>query len=366
MSGIIVFKREELYELVWSEPITKIGKKFGISDVAIAKKCRQLDVPRPPRGYWARLAHGYKDSKPPLPKLKKGVATTCEINPTYHSNQPRLKPKKETPSVTVKEKVTRYHPTVVEIRQILAEGREDDYHRISTGPSIRVLVSKNTLPRVCRILDALLREFDKRGFKSSVEVQRYQGKRLIVRVAQEKIGFEILEPAIRHAEKSVNKWGYESWDYTPTGKLKLSLWSRYLDGYQTNWSDTPHKRLEERLGNIVALFEDLPNIIRSKKEEERLEKLAEQRRALNRRRRNDIIMLTKKRAEHVDQLVRDLDQARSIRAWVRDVEHSETPPVSTKRLARWAAHYANHLDPLVDFRLIHLDTEIQPNRAWLR
>ena len=179
-----------------------------------------------------------------------------------------------------------------------------------------------------------------------------------------KFKLEMLESAKRHKEKSVNKWGYEHWDYTPTGNLAISLQSRYLSGYQKNWSDMRSKSLEDRLGKIVALFEIIPDIIHTKKEEERLEQLARQRRELCRRRRNDVLTLTQKRAEHINQLVKDLDRAKTIRAWIGAVEQSENPPASTKRLARWAAQYANHIDPLVDFRLLNLDREIEPKKYW--
>jgi hypothetical protein len=35
------FKREELYELVWAEPIKKLATRFEISDVGLAKACRR-------------------------------------------------------------------------------------------------------------------------------------------------------------------------------------------------------------------------------------------------------------------------------------------------------------------------------------
>ncbi len=46
--------REELYELVWSQPTRTVAKSMGISDVALAKQCRKANVPVPPRGWWAR------------------------------------------------------------------------------------------------------------------------------------------------------------------------------------------------------------------------------------------------------------------------------------------------------------------------
>lgn len=50
--------RQELYDLVWSKPISQLVKHFGVSGVAIAKACSRAHVPVPPRGWWARRAAG--------------------------------------------------------------------------------------------------------------------------------------------------------------------------------------------------------------------------------------------------------------------------------------------------------------------
>jgi hypothetical protein len=39
--------REELYELVWSTPVTKAARGLGISGMALAKRCRREAVPLP-------------------------------------------------------------------------------------------------------------------------------------------------------------------------------------------------------------------------------------------------------------------------------------------------------------------------------
>ena len=62
--------RQALYDQVWSQPVQLVAKSFGISGTALAKTCRKLRVPVPPRGYWARLGSGQKVSKPPLPELE--------------------------------------------------------------------------------------------------------------------------------------------------------------------------------------------------------------------------------------------------------------------------------------------------------
>jgi hypothetical protein len=64
------YDREKLYEQVWAEPVQHVAKLYGISDVRLGKVCRILDIPVPPRGYWAKLRSGFKSRQPGLPKLK--------------------------------------------------------------------------------------------------------------------------------------------------------------------------------------------------------------------------------------------------------------------------------------------------------
>lgn len=66
-SNFITLPRSQLYDLVWSKPVTEVAKELGISDVALAKRCRNLNIPLPPRGYWARVAAGQSPKRPRLP-----------------------------------------------------------------------------------------------------------------------------------------------------------------------------------------------------------------------------------------------------------------------------------------------------------
>ena len=68
------FSRQELFDLVWSEPTRTIAKRLGISDVGLAKACRRADLLLPPRGYWAKLAAGKTVKKPQLPPRGPGMS----------------------------------------------------------------------------------------------------------------------------------------------------------------------------------------------------------------------------------------------------------------------------------------------------
>jgi len=39
------FKRKELYEKVWSTPMTNLSKEYGLSDVGLAKICKKYNIP---------------------------------------------------------------------------------------------------------------------------------------------------------------------------------------------------------------------------------------------------------------------------------------------------------------------------------
>lgn len=64
--------REELYELVWSIPMIKVGEKFSVSGGYMARVCAALNVPRPERGHWAKLEVGKASPRPILPEALQG------------------------------------------------------------------------------------------------------------------------------------------------------------------------------------------------------------------------------------------------------------------------------------------------------
>lgn len=74
--------REVLFERVWTRPITQLAEEYGLSDVGLAKNCRRMEVPRPPRGYWQKLKAGREIPKPKLPPLSRNGIAVVEIVPS--------------------------------------------------------------------------------------------------------------------------------------------------------------------------------------------------------------------------------------------------------------------------------------------
>jgi len=64
--------RETLCREVWAQPMTTVAARYGVSSSFLARVCTRLNVPRPPRGYWAKLQVGRAPKKPNLPSPRAG------------------------------------------------------------------------------------------------------------------------------------------------------------------------------------------------------------------------------------------------------------------------------------------------------
>ena len=47
--------KEELSKLVWEIPTFKLAKQLGVSDAAVAKRCKLLNIDKPSPGYWRKV-----------------------------------------------------------------------------------------------------------------------------------------------------------------------------------------------------------------------------------------------------------------------------------------------------------------------
>ena len=56
----ITSTRKELYDLVWKEPLSRLAKKFKISDNGLRKICKRMNIPLPPNGHYQKVQYGYK------------------------------------------------------------------------------------------------------------------------------------------------------------------------------------------------------------------------------------------------------------------------------------------------------------------
>jgi hypothetical protein len=62
--------RWRVFDAVWSKPIAKVARRYGMAAVGLLQACKELEIPRPSRGYWAKKKSGQPvPRRPRLPAL---------------------------------------------------------------------------------------------------------------------------------------------------------------------------------------------------------------------------------------------------------------------------------------------------------
>jgi hypothetical protein len=54
----VILNRQELYNLVWHEPLSRLAKKYKISDNGLRKICKRMNIPIPALGHWQKIQYG--------------------------------------------------------------------------------------------------------------------------------------------------------------------------------------------------------------------------------------------------------------------------------------------------------------------
>jgi hypothetical protein len=377
--------RDELYALVWSEPMATLAPKYGLSDVGMAKMCRKLRIPRPWRGYWARQDAGQKLKQTPLPQLppstpramlevtiNRGVVANADTLQGPAAEQARFEANPEN-KIVVADRLTDPHPLVAQTVKALRGAKSDKGILIPKAKNCLALrVSLSSADRAACILDALIKALDQRNFITSIR-QRGDVFETSVRVGEEDIEFKMDETVQRvdrkATEKDKSKWHFPEWEWIPTGRLTLRIENYRSDGVRKSWTDGGKQRLEDSLNNFMVKLVEVAE--RSKIYRLELEEREKERRAQEERR----ALATKKREEEAAR-IRGLNDAadkwynaRSIRTYVEAVRSAiaTIPPESQDHelieWLDWASAYADRVDPLIPTPRIPEDPD-PPKPSW--
>lgn len=73
--------RAELFEAVWSAPLSEIADSFGLTPGGLAKMCDRLEIPRPKRSFWRLSAEERDRVRPDPPSFATGDDATAPERP---------------------------------------------------------------------------------------------------------------------------------------------------------------------------------------------------------------------------------------------------------------------------------------------
>lgn len=274
--------REELYEQVWKTPMSRLAAEYGVSDVALAKTCRRMNVPKPGRGHWARLAAGERVRPVPLPQPRAGDELWTHVREPRPASPypaaPRV-PRVPPPKIAVPRTLRTAHDAIIGLGARLTAAKRDEHERIIVPgkPADVLVVSVESHRRALLLLDGLAKCFQERGHAmvllrdgDHVTLQAtVHGIPLAISISEHLDRTEHVPTAAEQDRIARGvAFGIPKYDYDTGGRLQITL---HGTSRRAAWSDTDTKRLEGLLGAVVVAAE-------SEIEHRRLLRLAEEER----------------------------------------------------------------------------------------
>jgi hypothetical protein len=366
--------RDELYALVWSEPIQKLAKRYGLSDRGLGKLCARYNIPVPPRGWWAKKAAGKRVSRPKLPTLDDPYRQKIRVGGSPKPTEDDARPLEVHPlvlfeqqkenAISVREQLELTHALVIKTQKRLANAKRDA-NGLITAPSaiLHVHTSRAQHERALRILQTLLTAFESRRFPVKTAADTVQ-----VTILDEALGFGIEEGTknVEHRisfteQKQIDRgmgWQVPKWDHEPSGYLALVITN--VHGLRQRWSEGPQKPLEGMLNKfVIGLIRGALGVKRQREEAERREcqRLEDERKRQEEARRLAVAELRWReeqarieRLERLGAMWTRNERFRQLVAGVRTALGEVDGASEVGKWLSWAETYADRSDPLNRFR----------------
>ncbi len=339
--------REELFERVWAEPMSALAPKLGISDVALKKRCQNLGVPTPPRGYWAKLAAGKRVKRPLLP-------SSWEV-PKRTKREPQSA--EEVWRFDVPDRdytVAKYPPAVAATKRALRSARRGNYGVVDVGGegALRTKVAPHSFERALWLWTELLARLAEAGIavventssltdgvqKASIELKEMSG-----RFTPKKATTAL---ASRAAPNPLDAGSTQEW--APTGVLVFRA-DTSGSGSARKWQETELRRMEDRLDEVA---EGIRQLLKDKhvahlaylERQERWEEERRAREAEEARKQHEVA-----RRRKLLRLAGSADRAGQVRRLASEIlSRAEVGGQGdVTEFVEWALAYADRLDPVV-------------------
>ena len=379
-------KRKELYELVWTKPMTHLAKEFGCSDVGLRKICVKHNIPLPRVGHWARVAAGQHSIQLRLPD----AASNPDIVISAVAANLREEKKKESaeiselhaafPDITELasvDHIDKPHPLVKRTQEILAQyrvkidrfkKRRDGYLHLShenwpphedkgrysfhvSDGALPIRASLSMVERILRFLDPLLKVLSNHDFKFSVgEDRSNRGKILLVEKDGERMTFSITEGYSWSKLSDEKMAKYESRTASANGTINFYV-SGLMEGPSKTFTSGRGKTIDSQASSILLMFLNMPKIQRetrlanerARAEYERISKIKEHNRAIGRNQYEQVDIAIKESKLHLDLI--------QLRQYLAAVRHElGGRPKEERRLGEFwikiVEHFVSERDPL--------------------
>lgn len=354
-------QREEVYELVWSKPMSRLANELNIKAHRLARFCDELLIPRPSSGYWALLKMGRSADREPLPELDAfALAEVAAFRKQFFASPPPP----STPSMqaqadsttTVTERPTRLHELVRSTRDRLRkrDRGHDGILSVDKSCCLDVRVTWDSVERTLKIFDLLLKEWESLG--GTAQIGRHNNSNSFfteLELNGDRAPVELFE-AVRRVtieKKTTYGWTTREYRYEPTGKLTLHV-GGYVENRRSSWSDGKRQRLEDLVDSFIRGVVVILELNRARRLDEECVKRQERALAAVRKVAHDREQQQNKWREELLASIKQWREAESIREYLRilqgKLDSGVLRPSDEQGFAewkKWVLSYVNKIDP---------------------
>lgn len=360
--SIQCYDREQLHKEIWKEPMCVVAKRYNISNVALRKICRKLQVPTPYNGYWAKIRAGIEAEKLPLPIIDFPIdfVSVQEKKLGFLSKKRRqeilgicdsiqIPTELQEPSNLLQDNIYYYN-------ELIADPPQDE-HLLFSKPSYRgISVTTPYYKKAIIIIDVIIKALSSLGYK--VKLINYN--RFGVVIEKETIIFWIYEtrkqaPKTNQQQTKQPPYGSSTLDYNYISMGKLFLHIESHSARHQRWLIND-KHLKKLLGDFIIELIATSNEIKIDREKKIEEEKRYREEETRRRELKELQENENKRLMNLECLVSDWDKACSIREYARALEQSikvKSIPQNKKnkiyKWITWAKRKADWLDPFVGY-----------------
>jgi hypothetical protein len=283
----------EIYNYVWTTPLSKLATDWNINPTLLGKLCDEHSIPRPPNGYWVKISLGQSLPRPELPNTVKPDDT---INLTHVLKKRGVQSSIESVpinKVKVPKALHRPHRMTQVAKELYKKSRFRHGRLMEgawLGETYRISVSPACFQRALKIMDTLVKEFERRGW--TFEVKRSDYKRqpenticvdnniLTIKLREKLKQAKRTLTTEEETEKEKRGYVYHEKVNEPTGELMLILEHQVKSVSNPTLNDNKRYLVEDKLGFffdwIIEAFEVASeNKIKRRKEDELRQKQSE-------------------------------------------------------------------------------------------
>jgi hypothetical protein len=190
--------REKLYEEVWAEAMTTVAARYDVSGNYLARVCQHLNVPHPPRGYWAKLKVGKAPKQPALPEPRPGEAIEWERGDWVPKPHRSVESSEQAPMLPkhIKKDLPTRHALVSGVQELFEKARLTDvgYLRPLKRNLVDIFVSQQTLSYALDAANELFLTFERRRHRVILSSEHHHRPELYVYEGQRKFDYYNSEP----------------------------------------------------------------------------------------------------------------------------------------------------------------------------